>query len=476
MTATTSPAPAATRRGPRSLAGGRLPWVLAWLVFLPVAVLRAGALSEADTFWQIRVGLVTIATHAIPTTDTFSWTMHGKPYFQNSWGFDVFLGLAYRVGGLPCVACLCALIALGIAALMLALARSIGASAAASAVLLFLAAGPLLGWLSARPQLADYAAVLALILLLRRIEQGRGRWGAVALTGLLTVVWINLHVGALLALPIAGVSAVLIALVRRGTCWPYMAAAGAAAAVGCLINPYGIGVLAQVSQVQADSAGLITEWLPLDWASPMDDIVLAAGLVAVVAAWRRRETVLTAALAICTADAVAARRMLPFVVILAMPVLAALASMPPESIRRYLASRRAMFRQCGAVALVAFFALAVPSFTHIGRPAPSIYPAAVVADIPPGCRLFTSDLIGGYVILARPDVLVSLDGRNNLYGRTVLLAEQRVLNGHGNLARGLAGAGCVLVPRSDGLARRLRHDTQWQVRAADQTAILYVRS
>jgi hypothetical protein len=31
------------------------------------------------------------------------------------------------------------------------------------------------------------------------------------------------------------------------------------------------------------------------------------------------------------------------------------------------------------------------------------------------------------------------------------------------------------VPRSLGLASRLRHDAQWRVRAADQVAILYVR-
>jgi hypothetical protein len=99
----------------------------------------------------------------------------------------------------------------------------------------------------------------------------------------------------------------------------------------------------------------------------------------------------------------------------------------------------------------------------------------VVARVPRGCRLFTTDLIGSYVILARPDVLVSLDTRNNLYGAPLVAAEERVLHGQGNLVRGLAGAGCVLVPRSYGLASRLRHDAQWRVRAADQVAVLYVR-
>jgi hypothetical protein len=134
-----------------------------------------------------------------------------------------------------------------------------------------------------------------------------------------------------------------------------------------------------------------------------------------------------------------------------------------------------MFQRCGALGMAAVVVLAAPSLTHIGRPDPNIYPAAVVARVPHGCRLFTTDLIGSYVILARPDVLVSLDTRNNLYGAQLVAAEERVLHGQGNLVRGLAGAGCVLVPRSYGLASRLRHDAQWRVRAADQVAVLYVR-
>jgi len=456
--------------------GSRRAWLLAWLAFLPVVVVRAGVLSEGDTFWEIRVGLLTIAHHAIPATDTFSWTMHGKPYSQNSWGFDVLAAIAYRLGGLPGAAVLCALITLGMIALVLALARTLGATATASAIIVFLASPLLIAWLTARPQLVDYTVVPALILLLRGIERERHRWAPVVLIGLLTVAWINLHSAALLAVAIAGASAaVMFVLARRDSRWRYAVAATAAAAAGCLANPYGIGVLHEAGQVQASSAGVITEWAPFDLASPSQDLMMAAGLAALIIAWRRREAVLLAALVVCMAGSVEAIRFLPFVVILAIPLLAAFVSVPPDPIRRYLTSRRVMFQRCGALGMAAVVVLAAPSLTHIGRPDPSTYPAALVADIPHGCRLFTTDLIGSYVILARPDVLVSLDTRNNLYGTALLVAEERVLHGMGNLSRGLAGAGCVLVPRSYGLAARLRHDAQWKVRAASHFAILYVR-
>jgi hypothetical protein len=474
MTTTASPLAALASRGVQPTAARRT-WILAWLAFLPLVILRAGVLSEGDTFWQIRVGLLTLAHHAIPATDSFSWTAHGKPYFQNSWGFDVLLAAAYRVGGLPGAAVTCALITLGIVALAMALARTLGASPPASAMTFFLALPLLTTWLTARPQLLDYTAVLTLVILLRRIEQGRDRLVAVVLAGLLTVVWINMHAAALLAVALAGAATVLLVLTRRGLCWRYAAAATAAAAAGCLGNPYGIGVLHQAGQVQADSSGLIAEWAPLNLTSPVQDLTLVAGVAALAVAWRRREAVLTAALAVCLAGSAVAVRFLPFVVLLATPVLAAYASDPPDRIRDYLVSRRVMFQRCGALGLVALIAVAVPSLTHVGRPDPATYPAGLVNSIPRGCRLFTTDLIGDYVILARPDVPVSLDTRNTLYGPVLLSADERVLHGQGNLSRGLAGAGCVLVPRDYGLAPRLHSNPQWRVGAADHDAILYIR-
>src|SRR5215469_11594457 len=336
-------------------------------------------------------------------------------------------GVAYRVAGLPGVALLCAVITAGIVALALAVARTLGASAAAAAVVFFLSLPLLAGWLSARPQLVDYAAVLALALLLRGIERGRGRWGAAALAGLLTATWINLHAAALLAVAVAAASAVLLLLLaRRDARWRYAAAAALAAAAGCLANPHGIGVLHQASQVHADSTQLVTEWMPFDPANVVQDLTLAAGIAALIIAWRRREAVMGAALVICMAGSIQAVRFLPFVVILAMPVLASFASNPPAPMRRYLVSRRVMLQRGGALGFAALVALAVTSLTHIGRPEPATYPVTVVAAIPHGCRLFTNDLIGAYVILARPDVPVSLDTRNNLYGPKLLIAEERV--------------------------------------------------
>lgn len=455
---------------------GRRPWIVAWLAFLPVVILRAGILTEGDTFWEIRTGLLTIAHRAIPTVDTFSWTMRGRPWTLNSWGFNVLDAVAYRMGGLLAVAWMCAGLAMALAAVVLLLAKRLGARPTVAGAALLVTAPFTVIWLTPRPQLIDYIAVLVLIMLLRAITAGRARGWAVAAIAILSVVWVNLHAGALFGVLIAGGCATVLLLRRdtRASGWWCAGAAGAALA-GSFVNPYGVGIISQTEQVRAASAGLIVEWRHVNPASPLQDLSLALGLLALVLVIRRGNAPFIAALTVAEAGAVIATRFLPFVVLTALPVLAAWASHLSPAILRYARSRRVMLVRCGTAGLAALAMVTAPSLTHIGRPDLAKYPISIISDIPSGCRLFNTDLIGSYVILVRPDVPVSLDTRNTLYGRRRLVAMERVLAGRGDLARGLAGAGCVLVPPRSGLARRLRTDPGWSVRASDTAAILFIR-
>ena len=141
----------------------------------------------------------------------------------------------------------------------------------------------------------------------------------------------------------------------------------------------------------------------------------------------------------------------------------------------YLHSRRLVLGPGAAAGIVALLALSVPSFGHIGRPDPAIYPTKVVQDIPRNCRLFNSYLLGGFVSLERPDVQVSLDSRNDLYRAKRVTADERLVRGHGDIAPGLSGAGCVLVPPTSGLAKRLHASPQWELKSSELSAVLFVR-
>jgi hypothetical protein len=337
-----------------------------------------------------------------------------------------------------------------IGGLVLLLARQLGASAFVAGMLLLFASPLLTGWLSARPQLADYAAVLVLAILMRRIAAGRNPVWPVIATGIVSVVWVNLHAGELFDVAMIGACAVLLLAKRDLHGGGWWLAAGALALAGSFLNPYGVGILKQAADVQSASSGVMAEWQHLNPENPMQLAALAVGLIALTLAVRRRDLVFIGGLGIAAAGSVFAIRFLPFLVLLALPVQAASVSRP--LVLRYLHSRRIVFY----LGLAAGTVVALPSLGHIGRPDSLYYSIKLVKDIPPHCRLFNTDLLGGFVILERPDVQVSLDTRNGLYGRQRMFAEELVLEGKGDVASGLAGAGCVLVPPATGLAKWLR--------------------
>ena len=245
-------------------------WLLAWLSLLPIALLRAGTLAESDTFWQIRTGLLILEQGSIPSADPFSWTAAGRAWTLNSWGFNVMIAAAYELAALPGVALACAAIVTAMYGLTLLLARRLGATPAITAALILLTSPLLVGWLSARPQLVDYLAVLALVLLMHELVYGRASAWILAAIGVLTIVWVNLHAASMFGVVVVGAITVLAFVGREkrsrgGWCFGALSITAA----GSLANPYGVGLLTQTAQVQSASAGIVTEWEHLNPADPL---------------------------------------------------------------------------------------------------------------------------------------------------------------------------------------------------------------
>src|SRR5579863_3741226 len=57
-------------------------------------------LTDSDTGWHIRAGEWMLNKGRVPTTDVFSFTMAGKPWFAWEWLSDVFMATVHRNGGL----------------------------------------------------------------------------------------------------------------------------------------------------------------------------------------------------------------------------------------------------------------------------------------------------------------------------------------------------------------------------------------
>lgn len=71
--------------------------LLCALLFTPLCVKLLG---DAGIGWHIRTGQQIVHTHSIPSTDPFSSTMKGKPWFAWEWLYDVAVGLLESAWGL----------------------------------------------------------------------------------------------------------------------------------------------------------------------------------------------------------------------------------------------------------------------------------------------------------------------------------------------------------------------------------------
>jgi hypothetical protein len=471
---------AVTRSWPVSRA-----WLAAWAAVLPVALIRARYLAESDTFWEIRTGQVILRTGHIPAVDSFSWWARGRPWAPNSWAFDVLLAAGYRAGGLACVALLGSALVMVACAAVLLLARRLGGVPAAAGLLVCAGSVGIFLWLSVRPQLIDYAAVPLLVLVATTAGPAI-RPRALLVIAAIEAVWVNFHAAAPMGIAVvlaAGLGIQFAALAKSPgpARWRMLPAAGARAAapalaalVGTLANPRGAAVFWQLRTVSGSSAGLVAEWQHVALQIPSQAAMLGIGLLAMaLAAWRRRWD-LALVLGLLAAGGAETIRVLPILDTVAVAVLAAVLSGP--WLQAWAAEPpRGHVLRLSAAGLVA--ALAVRAATGLPHTGGTSYPTGSVRALPAGCRLFNSYLLGGIVILGRPDVPVSLDSRNDLYGRRDVLTEQRILTsrsgGPGTLRR--LGVTCVLIPAATGLARQLRRSPAWQQVTGDPAGAVFVR-
>ena len=91
--------------------------------------------------------------------------------------------------------------------------------------------------------------------------------------------------------------------------------------------------------------------------------------------------------------------------------------------------------------------------------------------------MLNDDLVGDAVLLLGPDIPVGLDGRNDVYGRPLLVELRNVFQGGAQATQWLnkQRVTCVLAPTTDALVRQLEHNPDWESRGSDQHRTLLVR-
>ena len=406
--------------------------VVAVALLLPALCAAFLQVRSYDFWWHLESGEQILANGAIPLADDYSFTSLGKPWVDQPWLFQVVLHIVWTLlgpAGLVLLKMACAA-ATGLVGYM-ALRRAGGAATPSLVVVTLCLAG-------LRPRLAERPAMVTLALaalcawLLIDLASRAGNPGRrLTLLAATSVVWTNLHGGALLA-------PIMAAAVLAGTLLHLPGAveetarrlrAGARnVSVALLITGTGILVspaLHRIYLVPAQIAGALApgnlvnpEWLsPPVTLFPFFYLALVASLLMVVTSLSRHRMpgycgalllLLVAAMALTSTRHIGVFfSLLPIVV----------ASVRPGVLGRPVPLQIGVAVSAGLSAMMLLVPPS-PAVTGVGVQA-GRFPrkaADFIAAEMPDARLYNDASFGGYLISrGYPQRRVFLDGRNEVH-------------------------------------------------------------
>jgi hypothetical protein len=470
------------------------PVMLATFLVAGVFVSARDFQVDPDLWWHVKVGESILATHRFPTTDPYSFTVHGQPWLAYEWLGEVVLAAAQRFAGIQGLEIL--LIALG-SAVMLAIyafatirAKNSKAGFAATAILLSLAAASF----SLRPQMFGYLFLVLTLILLNLFREGKRN--ALWWLPLLMVLWVNTHgswiigmsvifvywMSGLFEFQVGGIEA------RRWSADEKKRISFAFLLCVCAlpITPYGTRIA--MSPIEFASSlplniAYILEWQPMQFNLFGGKIflLLLFGFIVAQAAmkltWRVEEFGLYL---FGTMLAFLHIRFLLLFVPFAAPIFAVILA---RWIKGYEARKdrlllNALLIAGVAIAVVHYF----PSRNALDKIVAQRWPVAAVEFLSshelPG-PMYNAYFYGGYLVWSRgPEHKVFIDGRGDVYERGGVFADylhiSRIQPGALGVLRNYGIQSC-LIERDEPLGTVLSASPDWKRIYQDGVAAIYVR-
>jgi hypothetical protein len=236
-------------------------------------------MDETDVFFNLRVGEIVLATHAVPRTNLLSFTAPDAPDVNLAWLFQIVLALAHRAAGIAGTVVLKTAFVVATFGVLFRVALRRGAHPAAAAAALALAAWAAEPRFVERPHLVTFLGLALTLLALERAEAGHPRalWGLVP-AGL---VWANANSCFFLAPALLLLYAFGARLDRRSSDARRAALVALALAPLVLATPSGVGALTYIANhFRMPTLRPLQEYRVATW--PLDGpfFFLAAALVA----------------------------------------------------------------------------------------------------------------------------------------------------------------------------------------------------
>jgi len=469
------------------------PVMLAVLLALLSALTVRARFEDPDMWWHLRMGQVICADHAIPFTDTFSYTTHHQAAIPQEWLAQLAIYGAYAWGGF--------------AGLMLWLCLFTGALVIAGYGLCSLYSGNLkvaflgamLIWLfgtiaySIRPQMIGYLLLIAELLLIQLGRTRHPRW----FFGLpiLFALWINCHGSFILGILVAciflfasffdfQIGSLASRRWEAGRRKIFMLALLVSIAA-LFLNPAGLKQILYPFDTLLNMPDLLAnvqEWTPLNMTDPRGIALLLVLLCSfLLVATRRSELFFDEMLLLLLGTwlAVSHLRMLIVFGILAAPILSRQLATSWEgydTLKDRIWPNAVMI----AASLLGIW-LAFPSSRNLEEQMKNQSPVRAVEFIQAhhlSGPMLNSYGFGGYLIWAAPQYPVFIDGRTDIYEWSGVLREfnrwSTLQSDPNELLKKYKIAFCLL-DRNSAMARVLPLLHEWKAVYSDSNSVIFIR-
>ena len=451
-------------------------------VLVPVIVCLASKLVAIDLAYHLRAGADMLSTHAVPSTDTYSFTAFGSRWVDQQWGAQMLLALFFK-GGWGAIAVARAALVGATFGITYAAGRAQGAPPRTASLLAiggFIVALPAL---ALRPQLFVLPLfALVMLLLVRRHRSPRSLWWL----PVIVVVWSNVHGSFFIPLVAIALTALWDlgkdrSMVRR------LVLVGAVCTLATLCNPFGFGVWTYAWNIATDPVirQTVTEWAPMDVASFAGLVFFASGLaVAGILARRGRAVawVDLAWLGLFFALTLPARRSVVWWALVFPPVMAGVLAARPDDAER--ADEGSPMLNLAVIGVLILTALALLPWWRSTDPkamlleAPVDLATATRSAAPAGARVAVSQPWASWFEFANPEQLVMVDPRIEVFPKEVW-DDYAQLRGPGPSWRTVLDDRQVDVVVADkrdwDLIPLLETDAGWRVAYSDADGVVFVR-
>lgn len=457
------------------------------VVFLALFAFCLPSLASADFWWHLRSGQLIYATHVVPRTDPFAFTVGGKPWVAHEWLSELLIYATYHFGGYAAVLMLFGLVTA--TAYWLAF-RSAKADLYVGLPVLALAVWAARPTFLVRPQIFTLCLFSAFYFVLEA-HRRTGAWRYLLVLPPLTLLWVNLHGGyilgpAVIVLFLAGY--VLDALTDSNARQNLRVRARplGAAALACLavvpLNPNGLRLYTYPFETLGSPAmqSLITEWQPPSLQQRLFfPLFLLVGLT-ILALVLRRNTLRAGEVLFVTFFAGAALHSMRHMALFSVACIPFLSSWRLKAIpwRVPLPIRSAAILSLVLLSGWRWHATSADSAKFERQRFPEEAVTFLEHNRPPG-QIFNAYAFGGYLIWRLyPDYRVYVDGRADLYGDAFLGHFNELYQGEVNpqpefLERDIR---TVLVEPNAPIAGLLSMSRDWRKSYQDARAVIYVRT